>query len=519
MSQSVWRCPRVALVSLWLAILLLGGCALPPVSAREPGLALSVQETAQGGLGRAVRDQLPPQADLSGFYPLNDPYGAFLARAVVIQAADYSLDLQYYIWRGDSTGTLLLHLLHQAAERGVRVRLLLDDNGISGLDPLLQALDSHPLIEIRLFNPFTFRAWKPLNFLTDFSRLNRRMHNKAMLADNQVAIVGGRNIGNEYFGGEGVSLFEDLDVLAIGPIVEDTSADFDRYWASQLAYPLTQILGESELLSTERELAQLETLASSAATLDYIEDIQRSPLRRQLLESSISLVWAPARLVSDAPEKALNKSPPEALLSAQLRTALGAPRERLTMVSPYFVPTEAGVSLFRELESQGVEIRVLTNSLAANDVGLVHAGYARYREDLLSAGVELFELKPLARPKEGEESGAGIGSSTSSLHAKTFAVDGERLFVGSFNFDPRSTHLNTELGFLIDSPELAQRLEHSFDGPLKHAMWKLSLDENRELVWSDADPLAKTFNHDPHSSWLQRVGLRIIGWLPIEPLL
>ncbi|WP_372995415.1 phospholipase D family protein [Marinobacter sp.] len=505
-----------------MLVLLQTGCALPPLKGRSQTQAFTQEQTAMTRLGGAVAGQTTNHPGLSGIVPLENPLDAFVARALLAEASDTSLDVQYYIWRDDITGKLLLYSLYRAAERGVRVRLLLDDNGIAGMDDSLVALNHHDNVEVRLFNPFVIRSSRVLGYLTDFGRLNHRMHNKSFTADNQATIIGGRNIADEYFGVGSGALFSDLDVLAIGPVVDRVSQDFDRYWASESSYPADRLLsaaGDGDLDELETSLAAVE---QNAEARRFVAALHNSDFLKALLDGEVSFVWAPVEMVSDDPAKAQGLEEEQGLMSQQLALALGEPQKTVTLVSPYFVPGNLGVELFRDLENAGVEVRILTNSLEANDVALVHSGYAKYREALLEAGVELFELRKFRSENEDERDSSGgiVGSSAASLHAKTFAVDGETLFVGSFNFDPRSANLNTELGFLIRSPELANALESAFPGQVRLAAYEVILDEEGELRWLEFNG-AETVEHrhEPNIGPFKRALVYLFSLLPVEPLL
>lgn len=505
-----------------VTLLTISGCALPPLTDRIESFSIPAKQTADTRLGRAIVPVSEAHPGESGVVLLQNPYDAFAARALLAEGADASLDVQYYIWQYDITGTMLLDVLYRAAERGVRVRLLLDDNGISGLDDALAALDTHPNIQVRLFNPFAVRSPKWIGYVTSFPRLNHRMHNKSFTADNQAAIVGGRNIADEYFGAGQGALFADLDVLAIGPVVHELSDDFDRYWSSASAYPAASILSEAD----EDDLAEVVKTAkkcnSSSEASQYICAVEGSSFLKTLLAGNLDFTWAPVSMVSDDPAKVLGKKPKKGLLSRQLAEAMGNPEHSVTLVSPYFIPTKTGVEMFRDLQNKGVQVRVLTNSLEANDVAMVHAGYAKYRKPLLEAGVQLFELRKLpgGEPVEGQLQKSLMGSSSSSLHAKTFAIDGESLFVGSFNFDPRSVHINTELGFVINSPELAQLMEDQFEEQARIAAYELVLDDDGDLQWIErnGDKVIR-YSHDPGVGLFKRMLVSLFSFLPIESLL
>ncbi|GAA3975136.1 phospholipase D family protein [Allohahella marinimesophila] len=453
---------------------------------------------------------------------LPDPLAAFAARMLLIGMSEKTLVLQYYIWQEDTTGRLLLQALHTAAERGVRVRLLLDDNSTSGLDEELAALAAHPNIQVRLFNPFLIRGGaKWLNYLTDFSRLNRRMHNKSFTADNQVTIVGGRNVGDEYFGATEGVLFADLDVLGVGPVVEDVSDDFDSYWASKSAYPIEDIVSTADsgalVALTEAHFG----LADEAADVSrYLKAVSESSFMDQFLNQALELEWTTVQMISDDPAKALGKVSQDDLLTSHLARVLKVPQHSVNLVSPYFVPTEAGTVAFRELEASGVEVAVLTNSLNATDIAIVHAGYAKRRKPLLRGGVRLYEMRQLAAPPEPEGLILSISRSGSSLHAKTFSIDGKRVFVGSFNFDPRSANLNTELGFLIDSSAMARRIDSAFETEVPSYAYEVRLDDDDDLYWLEQQG-NDLFRHDvePETHILERLLVHFFALLPIEWLL
>jgi putative cardiolipin synthase len=420
----------------------LTGCGgLPSNDARNVSSAVSPD--LPGILNRVIAPQRKAHPGLSGIYPLGSPLNAFTARMLMLRAAEHSLDLQYYIWHNDLTGALLFDALREAADRGVRVRLLLDDQNTSGLDEVLAALNGHANIEVRLFNPYAGRSARALQFVGDFSRLNRRMHNKSLTVDNQITLIGGRNMGDAYFGATDGVVFADMDVLAVGPVVDEVSTDFDRYWAAVSSYPAERLLPEA---APDALAALAERVARSTerpAASDFVAALRESAFVVQLLAGELPLVWASTRMVSDPPAKVIADKATRRTLASSLVDVIGQATQELQIVSPYFVPTQAGVDALEALRQQGVEVSVLTNSLEATDVGVVHAGYAKHRHALLRAGVRLYELRRASGvPKAALFTGLA-GSSAASLHAKTFAVDGERLFVGSFNFDPRSAALNT----------------------------------------------------------------------------
>ena len=498
---------RIALAVALLA----AGCAGLPAADIERPRSSAFSDTSATRLGRALAPTLAANRGKSGIYALADGRDAFAARVLLARAAEKSLDVQYYILRADVTGGLLCEALWQAAERGVRVRLLLDDAGTRGLDQQLAALDAHPNIEVRLFNPYANRSFRLGESITDFSRLNRRMHNKSFTADNQATIVGGRNVGDEYFGAESDVAFADLDVIATGTVVRDVSADFDAYWNSVSAVPVASLI-PSGTNNADVIRAAWARLAADPAAARYTEALRSTTLVQQLIAGTLSLEWAPARLVSDSPAKVLN--PPERKdlhMLAQLDAAIGKPARELDLVSPYFVPTEEGTAALVGLVKRGVKVRVLTNSLAATDVSVVHAGYSKYREELVRGGVRVYELKPALQERDRE----GMGGSDASLHAKTFSVDRSRIFVGSFNFDPRSARLNTEMGVVVEDAALASRLSEALDRDLARYAYEVRLSGN-ELVWIDG---ARQHDSEPGAGMLKRAWIGFLSILPIEWLL
>ncbi|HEX6177942.1 MAG TPA: phospholipase D family protein [Thermoanaerobaculia bacterium] len=500
------------------AIAIIGWCnRLPPLGNRTSSTAIT--DTANTRLGRGVASLIAARSGVSGVHPLRDARDAFAARHLLAGAAERSLDVQYYIWRNDLSGTLLMKALVDAADRGVRVRLLLDDNNTTGLDAVLAAVDSHPGIEVRLFNPFAIRKFRPLAYLTDFARLNRRMHNKSFTADNQVTVIGGRNVGDEYFGATEDVLFADLDVMAIGPVVRDVSSDFDRYWASESSYPADRLLPPAAASETRKIAERASNVTRHAGAVAYMSALRQSSFVREVLAGTLPFEWAVTRMISDPPSKALDRADEKELLFQKFGEIFGSPSTTIDLVSPYFVPGSYGVDLFGGWSRRGVRVRVLTNSLEATDVAAVHAGYAKRRKPLLQAGVRLYELRLMPGERPTGSSGQ-FGSSGSSLHAKTFAVDGSRIFIGSFNFDPRSAELNTEMGFVIDSPVLARRMSEVFDKDVPQNAYGVQLANSNELYWTEQRG-GQVIRHrtEPGTGFWQRLGVTLLSMLPIEPLL
>ncbi|WP_374011340.1 phospholipase D family protein [Massilia sp. Se16.2.3] len=505
--------------ALCLLLGLLAGCTTLPSLDNRPASTADAH-TGSTGLGRAVSAGVAAHPGKSGIYPLADGRNAFAARVLLAQAAERTLDVQYYIWHQDMTGTLLFAALREAAERGVRVRLLLDDNNTAGLDPLLAALDAHPNLEVRLFNPFVMRRARVLGYLSDFSRANRRMHNKSFTADNQITIVGGRNVGDEYFGADDDLLFADLDVMAIGPVVADVSKDFDRYWGSGSSYPVTGLLDEVTPIALDALTAAALEIERSPRALAYTRALRASTFAGDFLENRLVFDWSVTRMVSDDPGKGLGLEQPRTLVVHKLKKTMGEPVSELNMVSPYFVPTDEGTAAFVELANSGIKVRVLTNSLETTDVAAVHAGYARHRKALLAAGVTIYELRRMTQASARRRILGLRGSSASSLHSKTFSVDDARVFIGSFNVDPRSARLNTEMGFVIDSPVLARRIFDAFAQRMPLEAYEVRLSPAGRLYWLERRGAA-VLRHDvePGTSPGLRAGVWLMSLLPIEWLL
>lgn len=522
-----WRGALRLAALLGLAGALAACSALPPRPALADDAALPA--ATDGALAAQIAPLVQGHAERSGLVPLESGLDAFAARVWLTDRAARSLDIQCYIWRTDRTGRWLLTRLLAAAERGVRVRLLLDDgNGSPTLDALLAALDAHPQAEVRYFNPFPHRGvGRGWDFVTDFSRVQRRMHNKTYTADGVATILGGRNVGDEYFGVAADMQFADLDVLAVGPVVGEVADSFDRYWNSASAYPRQAMLHPSEdrPLDAARARALDEETRTDARYADDLRNQPRVERWRARGPQPGDYVWGRPRLWADPPDKVLKQAEDHELMLPRLARTLGNADRSIDIVSPYFVPTDDGVAALAALHGQGVRLRVLTNSLAATDVSAVHAGYAPRRPALLDAGVELYELRSVPAPEGGSRSRLlGLGSSRASLHAKTFAVDGERVFIGSFNFDPRSAWLNTEIGLLIEHPALAQRVAQSFDTEVPKQSWRVTRDPAGgadALRWSGTTPEGQPIEHthEPDTSWLTRLWAWLLSLLPIEPLL
>lgn len=467
-------------------------------------------------IDRALAPMTGAHPGQAGMVILADNLDAFAVRALSARAAGRSLDLQYYIWHPDLTGNLLHAELLHAADRGVRVRLLLDDMNAHGSDSVLAALDTHPGIEVRLFNPTRAREGtlgRGMELLLRFFSVNRRMHNKAWIADGRLAVVGGRNIGDEYFDAAANMNFMDTDVAVVGPPVAQAEAIFDAYWNSPSAIPL-EALVHAKPAALARVRRRMDVEAPAERARPYVQRVQAAPGVRDLLEGRRRLHWtANASIVSDPPEKAQGAEPGEDWMGPVLSAQAARAQRELKIISPYFVPGKDGVARIGGLRQRGVEVGVLTNSLAANDVVAVHGGYARYREPLLDQGVSLFELKPYGPPGRASL----FGSSGASLHTKAFVADRALGFIGSFNLDPRSINLNTEMGLLFDCPDAAAELDELYAMKTSpQTSYRLERVDGR-LRWHDpAGTPPKVWDNEPQASLWRRAVARVIGWLPIE---
>lgn len=506
---------------LVLAVLLSGCAVLPDNAGRDASYAFN--DTEDTSIGKSLEKAKISEAGRSGFILLGSGLDAFVARALLAEKAERSIDAQYYLWHNDTTGKLLLYFLIRAADRGVRVRLLVDDMDLGGRDVGAVVLDSHPNIEVRLFNPFSRNQSRAMQFLTRYGSVTRRMHNKSFTVDNQAVILGGRNIGDEYFEANPDVAFSDLDVIGFGPVARNVSESFDQYWNSELAYPAVTLKGRP---ATPEEIEKagemLEEFFKRQETSAYIQALKNSNLANSLRNDDVKPAWGEATVIYDKPEKIIeDKSRTEYHLSPHLEPFLRDVHEEFIVFSPYFVPGREGVAFFKDLVEKGVRVRILTNSLSSTDVGVVHAGYSKYRKDLLQAGVELYEMNKKISSEERMDKKGPYGSSKASLHAKSFVFDRERVFIGSLNLDPRSFVENTEIGVVISSREIAEGMSRWFDENISRLAFKLDLykDKNgyERIRWYGlVDGKPYYFYTDPYTGFWRRFGVGFMGLLPIE---
>jgi putative cardiolipin synthase len=526
---------RIALLLVWTAVL--GACAATPPGASYPKLAsVALAHPEETRLGAQFSSAARDHGGSSGFHILAVGLDGFQVRVQMIDAAERTLDLQYFIFRGDETGRLLTDALLRAADRGVRVRVLIDDGDTVAGDEQIVALNAHQSIQIRIFNPFSYRGHngflKGVELLSHANRLDRRMHNKLLIVDNSAALLGGRNIGNEYFQIDPDAQFADDDVFAAGPITVELSATFDEYWNSRFAIP-AEAFAESrraaKTLAVHRERARwhpAELVQTSAAGgQDYVTRIASNEPYAGLSSGRIPLVWAAAHVVCDSPDKESTLSGVHSgrLMARDVLDNIRRVRSELLMVTPYLVPSPDELAALQVLRGRAVTVRILTNSFESARGLLAHSGYTRYRVPLLVAGVNLYEARALI----GNARGSGESTRISrygnyGLHAKLFVFDREKIFIGSMNFDQRSKHLNTEVGLIIESPELAAQVATRIRAMTEPAnAYALALRGNSgfggpDLVWRTQEKGQPVdYVHEPASRAWQRLMIRTLSLLPL----
>ena len=522
---------RAFLVSLAL-VLTLGGCA-SAIRDHDKIAASALQREDDTELGRRIAPLVAAHPGQTGMRLVSSNLDAFALRVLGARKAQRSLDLQYYIWHNDLTGKMLAGELVRAADRGVKVRLLVDDMDVRSKEAALQTMDAHENIEVRLFNPFKSASGAMrtmVEFLFRGSALNHRMHNKAFIADGQFALVGGRNVGDEYFGASGETNFRDMDLAMIGPAVDATEAAFDMYWNHPTAVRVEYLKrGEPIPGGLDALRGAIDTHAAEAKESPYVKRLKDSAELAAILDGSNEKIWSSdVQVLSDPPYKADKeaRNDPNTVL-AKLAERFGAARSSLRILSPYFIPGKKGSQLLVDTAARGAKVEVVTNSLAATDVAAVHGGYSRYRKRLLKGGVDVYELKPHADTSNsaggilGSQASQGSkgGSSGVSLHTKAAIIDAEYVFVGSFNLDPRSAWLNCEMGVMVRSPELAAELGKIADGYADPAnSFKLSLNEHGQLRWThqDAGQLQTVSTSEPQAGSKRKIVAWIARILPLQ---
>jgi len=527
-------------VSRWLynafavMTLLLAGCTARPPATDYPRVpSYAIETTKDTALGQALAPAIAAHPGQSGFHLLTTGTDALLMRIAMVQAAQRSIDLQYFSTRDDTTGKLLLEAVSRAAARGVRVRMLLDDWNLDDFRKGAVALNASPNIEIRVFNPYSTNDQSIFsrlgNVFTRAGQFTRRMHNKALIADNQVAVMGGRNLGDEYFDAGHDINFRDVDVLAAGLIAGPISKSFDRYWNSAEAYPVAALnLPEAEPDAVAQLRDELRQHWEDVLDSPSGKSLRELSLARSLKKGTTPLIWATAELATDAPEKVdqpsgLSDSKPAVRIDQLVSNA----QHEFIIITPYFVPLDDGVEWLNSLVQRGIAVRILTNSLASTDMVPAHAGYSHYRAALVKGGVELYELKPL-QPEPPVKS-MFKASSQNGLHAKIYMIDRRELVIGSFNMDPRSVKLNTEQVLVIHSPELSEKVARLFEQIISPtSSYRLVLADTvppsemsaiptGSLVWvTEENGKTVYYDFNPHAGFWRNVTDSFFSFLPID---
>jgi putative cardiolipin synthase len=498
-----------------LLIMSVAGCAsvdfdYPKIDSR------ALQNTDQGTLAKQFSTRVAEHPDEAGFYPIYGGVDSLAMRLLMAERAEFSIDAQYFLIHDDLVGNAFINALLRAADRGVRVRFLLDDVLAKGLDPGLAALAAHDNFEVRIFNPFAYRSARALD-VTNLSRVTRRMHNKSFTVDNQLSIIGGRNIAAEYFDARSDEKFADLDVFTVGPIVPEISNMFDTYWNHRAAVPIAALADAPADASKA-----LQKLQQKIAT--YLEDIEASQYADAVKSSALNymssnpeaLTWAPYDLVFDSPDKSgAAKVDESELITYKMNDSIGTIEKELFVISPYFVLRDDEIASFGALRDRDVDVTVLTNSLASNNHTSVHGGYSPSRKPLLKMGVKLYELR--AGQSAAVDKPLSRDAIISTLHAKTFVVDKKSVFIGSFNWNQRSVNLDTELGVIIHSPKIAAELLGRVTAALPVASFELFLNESEKLRWKTLDNgQERILTKEPQSGFWRRLSAKFLRFMPIK---
>jgi putative cardiolipin synthase len=510
--------PFTHAVMFSLALITLTGCSLPMnQSNKQPPIQIHAEHWLNGSNVDTQMSQ-----GLTAYLALDDAFSSIASRLHLINKAQHNIDLQYYIWENDSIGHLMLAELLKAADRGVKVRLLIDDQNGTKLDATLKQLAAHPNFEIKLFNPYKFRKLRVIDYAFRLKHINHRMHNKLIIADGAIAVTGGRNISREYFDASDNFQFTDMDILFYGTAVQHANDVFHEFWNDNLSYSVPQLLGNGnqEQLAKLRQYYELTALQKDQ--LKKRIELAEKQINKHLKDRPIN--WAKAHFIADSPNKIRGEATHDQLIYSQMLNIMGEPKQHLELVSAYFVPTRKGTDYLVNLSKNDVRIRILTNSFLANDVAVVHAFYQKYRHDLLQNGIKLYEFKPYIERNKRTwyevVTGNVIpakGKNTSSLHAKFFDIDG-MVFIGSFNFDPRSANLNSEVGLVVESDVLQKYISRSLDQYLPQIAYELKLNKQGEIIWLDQhkDGSIVEYKHDPETTKFQRFAMQAVSYLPIE---
>lgn len=445
----------------------------------------------------------------TGFFLLADGIDAFAVRTALIKKAQNKIDIQYYMVHDDQSGQAFFKVVKQAADRGVKIRVLIDDIHLSSESHVIKDAAAHPNIDVRVFNPFNRMYSRYPQFVFKLGKITRRMHNKSLTVDNQISIVGGRNIANEYFEQEKDVNFGDVDAVFIGPLVKDVSRSFDEYWNSDQVELFTNL----EKVPTQTKPTSLHT--QNELTIDD------SFYREALEKNTFPFSWAKAKLIADNPEKiSQRKHKKQFIEDTQLAPYFKAAKKEVLIFTPYLVPTKSGIKNIKQLRQRGIRVIFVTNSLATTDVPFVHSGYMNYRRALVELGVELYELKQsdtILELFKSHARGKRIKAKKDSLHAKVFVFDRKIFYVGSMNVDPRSIYENTELGLIIESPDVAELIYHWFEHNVSNITYRIGIKElsgrGKTLIWQDGNH--HFFIKEPGTRLLGRIWMDFLSGLPI----
>ena len=515
---------NIYFLTLVIFVLLQAGCAsLPDISDRPKSYAIS--DSSETSLAKSVfQNEKQAGPGESGFLLLGEGLDAFVARAVLADRAERSIDAQYFILNDDVVGRTFLGLLIRAADRGVRIRLLLDDYWKDYSDFQLLVFDAHPNFEIRIINPFSRRIPRGLQLISRFGSVTRRMHNKSFIVDNQIAVTGGRNIADEYFDADPEINFGDIDVLSMGPVVQEVSNSFDQYWNSDLSYPISR-LARHVPTSEEARAERNKVLGYMAENTDseYAQALLNSNLANSLRNDSIELFQGKARVVADSPEKlSESRNRKDLHLSQDIQSILAKIENEVIIFTPYFIPGKIGVDGLSKLVAKGVRVRIMTNSSTSIDHGVVHSHYAKYRKALLERGIELHEVydERTIENSDGDESTIK-DAKANMLHGKTFVFDRQSVFIGSLNMDSRSWTENTEMGVVYESEELSRGIAEWFDNNVERVAYRVKLQPDEKgrnaLIWEENKNGQHTQHTvEPGSTFWGRLKMKLLGLLPIE---
>ena len=492
---------------------------LPDISSRAQSYMIEDGQATR--LGGKFGEEVANHPGQTGVFLLRHGRDAFAARALLARISEKSLDIQYYMYHQDTVGGLLTYEVLNAADRGVRVRMLIDDMYGNQDEDTWVALDAHEQIEVRMWNPWRRGGSRLIQSVVRAGKIDYRMHAKSFTADNQATILGGRNIGDEYFDADPDVAFTDIDVLSIGPPVREVSGEFDAYWNAEHAYPVNILVRQG----TDQDVADLRskknTFFEKQSTSDYVKALTDSELARGLKDGSLAFGWSEARVIHDSPQKMdLKKAGTDELLISQLAPYITGAKKTVDIVSPYFVPGDRATQALCKLSQDGVEVRILTNSLASNDVSAVHAGYSKYRRTLLRCGVRLFELDESLKDRQGKMFTWLPGLAKSSLHAKTMAFDGEIMFVGSFNFDERSLNINNEIGLVFRDPAVAGAAAKHFEDHVNSLAFEVGFSREggrEDMQWTGGQGGPDVvMEEEPYATTMQKLTVGILKWLPID---